>query len=426
MQDPVPAHDDHSRLLRCLGVPQDTVRNVVLTHDIVPRAFGCDYTPVAAMLRQLFTAHVGLRRDERSIMYHFVGRLCVLQPDSSLAWVRPHEASHPLLPVGPGLYELVEPAIMARTRELALRSIDALEGLLADVSDGYVAAAAACGGADGFGFLPSAGAARRRRSVGVAAATSSVRSVEGYPSDRALPMAAGAALHRTAFFQSLAGWREKFNRDMGSPAAPPPIDPDTPRPSALEASLPPELRRLLPSPSAAPHPHPRPPRATLRDAELAMLDTPHPIAVLSNTAAYGDDGSISRFHHPDHYTQSLGSVVRSNLMPLRMISARMDFTHFASLVQARLRRMHSDPAGAWHHAVWDLEAARTVRGQRLHLSPAEAAVFGEASTAAATGAGALASALGGRGGRQLGDELRKSIDEAVTWDGASAGVVESA
>jgi hypothetical protein len=424
VQDTVSTHDDHSRLLRRLGVPQDTVRNVVLTHDIVPRAFGCDYTPVAAMLRQLFTAHVGLRRDERSIMYHFVGRLCVLQPDEHLAWVLPHEATHPFLPAGPGLYELVEPRLMARTRELALRSIDALEGLLADVSDNYVAAAAACGGADGFGFLPSSGTTKRRRGGGPAA--EEIRGVEGYPGDGAPPLAAGAALHRTAFFQSLAGWREKFHRDMGSPAAPPPADLNAPRPSALEASLPPDLRGLLPSPSAAPNPRPRPPRATLRDAELAMLDTPHPIAVLSNAAAYGNDGSISRFHHPDHYTQSLGSVVRTNLMPLRTISTRMDFSHFASLVQARLRTMQADPAGAWHHAVWDLEAARTAQGQRLHLSPTGAPVFGSAATAAATGSGALAGALRGQGGLQLGNELRKSIDEAVMWDDVSAAVCESA
>lgn len=360
-----PLHSTPSRdsgLLRALGIPRDTVRNIILTHDIVPRAFACDYTPVAAMLRRLFTQHLGLQCDDRSIMYHFVGRLLVLQPDDELKWVYPGEGQHPLLPPKAGLYELIEPDMLSRTRQLALSSMDALDSLLDRESQrGPSGAGARTGssGGTGAGFLPSAWL--RRRGAVVTATASSVRrntasgsaaafashdatcsAVEGYPSPCSHPLAATASLGRQAYWQSLStsvprtgaqADASTFSLDLEAQLGPdlsallsPFSDRNTfassasgPAPSAsvqfssmdepenaaevdsntVKSSGPPSKPLVTPAAAAL---TPRT-RNTLHHAELAMLDTPHPLKVLADPGAYGDHGKISRFHHPDHYTQ---------------------------------------------------------------------------------------------------------------------------
>jgi hypothetical protein len=50
-------------LLTKLGLPADAVVNVIMTRDIVPRAFVCDYTLVAGVLKSWlpsFKEHKGL------------------------------------------------------------------------------------------------------------------------------------------------------------------------------------------------------------------------------------------------------------------------------------------------------------------------------------------------------------------------------
>jgi hypothetical protein len=369
----MPAHSSasiDSSLLRSLGIPRDSVRNIILTHDIVPRAFACDYTPIAAMLRQVFTQHLGLQCDDRSIMYHFVGRLVVLQPDDELNWVHHGEGHHPLLPAKAGLYELIEPDMLSRTRQLALSSMDALESLLANESQRRSSGAGArtghASGATGAGFLPSAWLRRRggissntRSSAGgrpaasaSASADATCSAVEGYPSPCSPPLAATASLGRQAYWQSLAPSLPRTSHQPGASTLT--LD--------LEAQIGPDIAALL-SPfmdrnpfassststtssgrPSSPFPSmegserlgkkakigratksaqkgsrskplvataPRMPasRNTLHHAELAMLDTPHPLKVLADPGAYGDHGLISRFHHPDHYTQVLPTIL---------------------------------------------------------------------------------------------------------------------
>ena len=56
------AHN-HSGLLERLGLHDDVITNIVMSRDIVPRAFVCDYTMVADMLKywsHSFKEHVGL------------------------------------------------------------------------------------------------------------------------------------------------------------------------------------------------------------------------------------------------------------------------------------------------------------------------------------------------------------------------------
>ncbi len=45
------------------------------------------------------------------------------------------------------------------------------------------------------------------------------------------------------------------------------------------------------------------PSPTLRDAVMDLMNYPHPLTTLGDVSAYGNDGAISRYHDPDHYTQ---------------------------------------------------------------------------------------------------------------------------
>ena len=48
----------------------------------------------------------------RVVMYFFVGKMLVLQPDMEHNFVRPGEEYHPMLPSGPGLYTLRTPTAL--------------------------------------------------------------------------------------------------------------------------------------------------------------------------------------------------------------------------------------------------------------------------------------------------------------------------
>ncbi len=41
----------------------------------------------------------------------------------------------------------------------------------------------------------------------------------------------------------------------------------------------------------------------LSQAVMAIMDNPHPLETLGDSGAYGPEGSISRYHNPDHYTR---------------------------------------------------------------------------------------------------------------------------
>lgn len=50
---------------------------------------------------------------------------------------------------------------------------------------------------------------------------------------------------------------------------------------------------------------------TLGAAVMAFMDNPHPLSILADPRAYGNDGAISRYHNPDNYTRALGAVLRA-------------------------------------------------------------------------------------------------------------------
>ena len=104
-----------------MGLKERDVCNVIMHRDIVPRAFACDYTLVADILKNWgpsFRDHCCLANESRKLMYNFIGKMLVVQPAQALTFVS--EPDHPMLPEGPGMFSLVEPylvsTIMARAR----------------------------------------------------------------------------------------------------------------------------------------------------------------------------------------------------------------------------------------------------------------------------------------------------------------------
>jgi hypothetical protein len=176
----------------------------MMTRDIVPRAFSCDYSLVAELLRSWGPAwreHTclagGASGAGRRQLYVHIGRMHVLQPSAELSFISEAAPHLPLLPQRPELFELLE---------------------------------------------------RPRRAAPARAAN------------------AGAAA--TAARGASAG-------------------------SAALASL------------------PRGRAAASRDEVLAaIMDCPHPLDTLGDAGAYGTNGSISRYHNPDHYAKALAQLLR--------------------------------------------------------------------------------------------------------------------
>jgi len=285
-------------LLERLCLPPGAVRNVLMARDIVPRAFTCDYSSVAGVLWAAGSAFRGLEclhtpasaaaaeeeaavaaaagrsvlaaaverasakegngggggggssststasssssssssrgapnslfssSSTRQVMYTFVGRLVVLQPDAAHAFVKGEReaAGHPLLPPGPGLYTLREPAL-----------------------------------------LPGAGAS---------GANNIAPLVRG--GGKRVVVGSGASSPPSGAKATPPSW-------SASPATPPP------------KYAPARLR----------------PVRSVSAAVAALMDQPHPLEMLADKASYGDDGAISRYHNPDHYTQAVGGVLRA-------------------------------------------------------------------------------------------------------------------
>lgn len=98
--------------LEALGLETGIVRNIFMNKDIVPRAFACDYTLVADLLRRVsdgFREHTCLKGDGRVVMYFFIGKMMVLQPDRDHSFVYRNEMYHDMLPAKPGLWVLRQP-----------------------------------------------------------------------------------------------------------------------------------------------------------------------------------------------------------------------------------------------------------------------------------------------------------------------------
>jgi hypothetical protein len=149
-------------ILQSLGLPEGAIRNVLMSFDIVPRAFACDYSLVADLLKRVsdaFREHACLNGD-RAVMFDFVGKVMVLQPEAGATFVARGERPHPMLPPQPGLFVLREPTPMSTVA--ATLQQDA--GFVRDavnhaISNLPAAVAAAAAGPDGITAPPPAVAA---------------------------------------------------------------------------------------------------------------------------------------------------------------------------------------------------------------------------------------------------------------------------
>ena len=47
----------------------------------------------------------------------------------------------------------------------------------------------------------------------------------------------------------------------------------------------------------------------MNHAVVEILNTPHPLEILKETAAWGHHGAVSRFHKPKNYTRALGALL---------------------------------------------------------------------------------------------------------------------
>lgn len=51
------------------------------------------------------------------------------------------------------------------------------------------------------------------------------------------------------------------------------------------------------------------PAASHHEVLASVMDAPHPLETLADPGAYGNNGSISRYHDPEHYCMALGRVL---------------------------------------------------------------------------------------------------------------------
>lgn len=221
-------------VLGWLGLPQGAVRNVIMHRDIVPRAFACDYSLVADLLKRVggsFRDHKCLN-GKRRVMFNFVGRVMVLQPESSLKFVG-GDGYHPMLPAKAGLFVLRNPTMPVSLGE-SLRVAPAKDTSPAE---------------DTISNLPESGATSMAVNAGTTNAPKSASSQRG----------------------------QGKNAPMGN--------------APLVASI--------------------------DEALWELMNLPHPLDILADPGAYGDAGSISRYHNPDNYTRALGAVLQSRGAPCR-------------------------------------------------------------------------------------------------------------
>ena len=281
-------------LLRRLGLERSFIKSVAMGKDIVPRSFSCYYPEWAR--RALEMAPGSLRVDveaqrsllEEEMFYSPVGDMFLLQAM--------HGSAHPLLPPGPGLYQLAGDGLFD---EIAAKvSAEANDELAeADAESHWLDRRAGAGWGEWFGDDREDAA-------------------DGFVADG---FAADVASRDLSASSNLATRATNGSRIDAKPPKPKPRKPSlnrlaclTQHDAALTASL------ILGSVDT------RDVEARGRDGNLSallqekgrdaarrvVLNTPHPLTVLSDPKAYGNAGSISRHHNPFNYLRALGKTRR--------------------------------------------------------------------------------------------------------------------
>ncbi|KAA6427145.1 MAG: hypothetical protein FRX49_02902 [Trebouxia sp. A1-2] len=142
-------HQKSQGILQALGLEAGCVRNIFMSRDIVPRAFACDYTLVADLLRRVgegFREHDCLMGNGRVVMYFFVGKMMVLQPDKEHRFIAKDEPYHDMLPAQPGLWVLRQPNVAALSKKAAPSLAAMANGELADAGHAAIQVASKSNG----------------------------------------------------------------------------------------------------------------------------------------------------------------------------------------------------------------------------------------------------------------------------------------
>ena len=274
-------------LLARMGLPRRFVRGVAMGKDIVPRSFSCYYPAWARKALEIApgSLKVDLGRQasflEEEMFYSPMGDMYLLQAM--------HGSAHPLLPPGPGLYALGGEGMY----EMLVRRVKADPDADAEddaAEEDWMVKRSARGwgemtGEDSSDEEEGQPAARSRRREGSGSETStdvlSSRSSSSFePSS-----SSSRRLNRLACLtQSDAALTAGLI--LGS------VDS-----RALLSENSDEIASLL--------------QERGRDAaRRVVLNTPHPLTVLSDPRAYGNQGSISRHHNPFNYLRALGKTRR--------------------------------------------------------------------------------------------------------------------
>ncbi|KAL0023962.1 hypothetical protein WJX77_003641 [Trebouxia sp. C0004] len=272
-------HQKSQGILQALGLEAGCVRNIFMSRDIVPRAFACDYTLVADLLRRVgegFREHDCLMGNGRVVMYFFVGNMMVLQPDKEHRFIAKDEPYHDMLPAHPGLWVLRQPNVAAFPKQAAPSVAAMANGELADAGHAAIQIASKSDGS-------SARAEGSQKGKPSKAKGSSVQ----------LPSSLAAVSKASTTVTVL----------------------DTPKGK---------------------------PAASLRDAVMDLMNYPHPLDTLGEPSAYGPDGAISRYHNPDHYVRALGGVLRTKTKPMRRsFKSSCWYLHLQEKEQAMKRKVRS-------------------------------------------------------------------------------------
>lgn len=98
---------DHtpSDVLSSLGLHTSSVHNIIMSRDIVPRAFSCDYSIISKLLKRWIRDHKNLEADKFKHLYDMVGEMYVIQPDPIHAFCK-GDPFHAMLPQEAGLFHI--------------------------------------------------------------------------------------------------------------------------------------------------------------------------------------------------------------------------------------------------------------------------------------------------------------------------------
>lgn len=229
-------------------------------------------------------------------LYNFVGVVEVLQPSKDCDFVLPDEG-HDMLPPGAALYKLKDPqqqqsaaaadsadgqGSQSKSRRGRFNSLSSLTNIssmslsstLAELTSSFSLGASSSGDDD-------------------ASAASSLGMVAVPVADAPLaPVSAAAA----GAHPDVSPFAEVQNDHDMSPAA------------AIAAVT---VRAGSPAASSSSGVKKSPEGLTLGDAILTFMNSPHPLQTLGEMRAYGNNGSISRYHNPTSYTKALQKLNRN-------------------------------------------------------------------------------------------------------------------